>query len=92
MIYYNIDNIIDGVLCFAKNLSNKYSQKLLDSATKTTKDALKVASKRAIQKTAEATSDLIGNKIANKITKASQKMLIMKYQKKDIRRKTTNYW
>ena len=33
-----------------KNLSNKYSQKFLDSATKTTKDAVKVASKRAIQK------------------------------------------
>ena len=33
-----------------KNLSNKYSQKFLDSATKTTKDAVKVASKRAIKK------------------------------------------
>ena len=52
-----------------KNLSNKYSQKLLDSPTKTTKDA----SKRAIQKTAEATGDLIGNRIANKITKKSSK-------------------
>ena len=33
-----------------KNLSNKYSQKLLDSAKKSTTDATKTASKRAIQK------------------------------------------
>ena len=47
-----------GFLSFAKNmsksLSNKYSQKLLDSAKKSTTDAIKTASKRAIQKTAEA--------------------------------------
>ena len=53
-------------LSFGKNmgthLSNKYSQKLLDSAKKFTKDAIKTASKRAIQKSAEATGDLIGNK------------------------------
>ena len=40
-----------------KNLSNKYSQKLLDSTKKSTMDAIKTASKRAIQKTAEATGD-----------------------------------
>ena len=51
-----------------KNLSNKYSQKLLDTAKKSTADAIKTASKRWIQKTAEATGDLIGNKIADKIT------------------------
>ena len=50
-----------------KSLSNKYGQKLLDSAKKSTTDAIKTAS-RAIQKTAEATGDLIGNKIADKIT------------------------
>ena len=49
-------------------MSNKYSQKLLDTAKKFTTDAIKTASKRAIQKTAEATADLIGNKIADKIT------------------------
>ena len=38
----------------AKSLSNKYSQKLLDSATKSKTDAIKTDSKRAIQKTAEA--------------------------------------
>ena len=46
-----------------KNLSNKYSQKLLDTAKKSTTDAIKTASKRAIQKTAEGTGYLIGNKI-----------------------------
>ena len=43
-----------------KNLSNKYGQKL-DSAKKSTTDAIKTASERAIQKTAEASSDLISN-------------------------------
>ena len=49
-------------------MSNKYSQKLVDSAKKSTTDAIKTASKRAIQKPAEVTGDLIGNKIADKIT------------------------
>ena len=66
-----------GFLSFAKNmsksLSNRYGQKLLDSAKKSTTDAIKTASKRAIQKTAEATGDLIGNKIADKITSVSNK-------------------
>ena len=66
-----------GFLSFAKNmcksLSNKYGQKLLDSANKSTADAIKTASKRAIQKTAEATGDLIDNKIADKITRVSKK-------------------
>ena len=63
-------------LSFAKNmgksLSNKYSQKRLDSAKKSTTDAIKTASKRAIQIIAEAT-DLIGNKIADKKTSVSKK-------------------
>ena len=66
-----------GFLSFAKNmdksLSNRYGQKLLDSAKKSTTDAIKTASKRAIQKTAEATGDLIGNKIADKITSVPKK-------------------
>ena len=33
-----------------KNLRNKYRQKLLDSAKKSTTDIIKTASKRAIQK------------------------------------------
>ena len=56
-----------------KNLSKKYGQKLLDSAKKSTTDAVKTASKRAIQKTAETTGDSIGNKIADKITSVSKK-------------------
>ena len=64
-------------MTFAKNmgksLSNKYGQKLVDSAKKSTTDAIKTASKRAIQKIAEATGDLIGNKIADKITSVSKK-------------------
>ena len=56
-----------------RNLSNKYGQKLLDSAKKSTTDAIKTNSKKAVQKTAEATGDLIGNKIADKITSVSKK-------------------
>ena len=56
-----------------KNVSNKYGQKRLDSAKKSTTDAIKTASKSAIQKTAEATRDLIGNRIADKMTSVSKK-------------------
>ena len=49
-------------------MSNKYYQKLLDSAKKSTADAIKTTSKIAIQKNAEAT----GNKIADKITSISK--------------------
>ena len=59
----------------AKNMSNKYSQKLVDTAKKSPTDAIKTASKRVIQKTAEATGDLVGNEIADKITVASKKSL-----------------
>ena len=61
-----------GFLSFAKNvgksLSNKYGEKLFDSAKKSARDTIKTASKRAIQKTAEATGDLICNKIADQVT------------------------
>ena len=56
-----------------KSLSNKYGQKLLESAKKSPTDAIKTTSKRAIQKTAEATGDLTGNKSADKITSVSKK-------------------
>ena len=72
-----------GFLSFAKNidksLSNKYGQKPLDSAKKSTTDAIKTTSKRAIQKTAEATRDLIGNKIAVKITSVFKKNFLNNY-------------
>ena len=66
-----------GFLSYArnigKNLSNKYGQKLFDTAKTSTSDAIKIASKRVVQKSAEATGDLIGNKIADKITSISKK-------------------
>ena len=78
----------------SKHLSNKYSQKLLNNAKKSTTDAVKTASKRAIQNTAEASGDLIGNKIVDKITNLSKKssaefkmkyrMIKQKCQEKDI--------
>ena len=61
-----------GFLSFARNLTNKYRQRLVDSAKKSETDAFKIASKRAIQKTAEATGDLICNKTADKITSYSK--------------------
>ena len=57
----------------AKNMTNTYGQKLLDTVKKSATDAIKTTSKRAIQKT--ATRDLVGNKIANKMTSASKKSL-----------------
>ena len=62
-----------GFLSFAKSMNNKYRQKLLDSAKKSTADAIKSASKKAIQKTAEANGDLISNKTADKITSVLRK-------------------
>ena len=52
-----------------KNLSGRYSQKLLDHAKQTAADAFKITSKSSIQNTADSICDLIGNAIANRITK-----------------------
>ena len=51
-----------------KNVSNKYGQKLLVNAKRSTTDEMKTESKRAIQKTTEETGDSICNKIPDKIT------------------------
>ena len=95
-----------GFLSFAKNidrnLSNKYGQKLVDTAKKSATDALKIVSKRIIQKAAEATGDLVGNKFADKMTIISknqqmnrtQMWLAIKYQERDryiSTRNTKNY-
>ena len=56
----------------SKNLSGKYSQKLLDHTKQFATVALEATSKTVIQKTAEATNDLTGNKIAYTITKVSR--------------------
>ena len=70
----------------AKNMNDKYSQKLVDTAKKSATDAIKTASKRTIQKTAEATGDLVGNKIADKITAKTSK----KSQNEEIQSNETN--
>ena len=89
-----------------KNLSNKYSQKIIDTAKKSETDTIKTVSQWAIQKTAEATGDLVGNKIADKITSISKKSTkklsaIDEDTESSTRkkiyiyiagRKTTNYW
>ena len=66
-----------GFMSFAKNIgknwSNKYTQKIIDTAKKSATDVIKTASQWAIQKTAEAMDDLVGNKIADKITSISKK-------------------
>ena len=76
-----------GFLFFVKNmgkhLSNKYGQKLLDSAKKFTADEIKTAPKGAIQKTAEVTGDLIGNKTADKITIVSKKKSAKEFHNND---------
>ena len=58
-----------GFLSFARNLSNKYGKKLLDTATKTGLDAAKIASKKAAHKTGEAIGEFVRNKIAERIEK-----------------------
>ena len=52
-----------------RNLSNKYGNKLLDTATKTGLDILETASTKLVVKIAEATSGSTGNKIIDKIVK-----------------------
>ena len=60
-----------GFISFARSMTNRYWKKLLDTAKKSTTDAIKTAPKRTIQKTAEATGDLISNKTADEITSIS---------------------
>ena len=64
-------------LSFARNFGDKYGKsliksknvkKLINGATKTSKDFAKIVGKKIIHKSAEATGDLAGNKIAEKIT------------------------
>ena len=54
-----------------KSLSNKYGQKLLDSAEKSRCN--KNGIEKINSKTAEPIGDLIGNKIAYKMTSVSRK-------------------
>ena len=68
-------------MSFAKNMSNKYSRKILDKSIDTGKDIAKIASKKVLTKSAEATGEMIGNKIADRITRSSRN----KAQKEDDR-------
>ena len=70
-----------GFLSFARKFGDKYGKsiinsknvkKLMDGATKTSKDFVKIAGKKIIHKSAEATGDLVDNKIADKITSMSE--------------------
>ena len=57
----------------SKNLSSKYTQKLLDLANQSTTGALKTAQKKVIKKNpAEQTGEFNGNKIANRIMEISK--------------------
>ena len=56
-----------GFLLFARNLSDKYGKKLLNTVTKTEIDDARDSSKTVVHKTAEAIGGLIGNKIVKKI-------------------------
>ena len=57
---------------FARNLSGRYGEKLLDTATNTGQNAAETASKIVVHKTSSATGKLVRNKIAkrNSETKA----------------------
>ena len=55
-----------------KKSSGKCSQKFIDHAKKSARDAFKTASKGPIQKIAEATGDSIGKNTIDKITKVSR--------------------
>ena len=66
-----------GFLSFARYFGDKYGKsvinsksvkKLMDGATKTSKDFAKIDGKKVIHKTAEVTGDLVGNKIVDKFT------------------------
>ena len=54
-----------GFLSFARNLSKKYKNHLLDTGL----NALKTASRKVVHKAAEATGEFIGNKDADKTVK-----------------------
>ena len=52
---------------FARNLSDKYKEKVLDIATKTGLDAAATASEKVVHQTAEVIVELIENEITEKI-------------------------
>ena len=57
----------------AKNMSNKYSQKLVDTAKKIYNRCNTDCFKKSYSKNSRSKGDLVGNKIADKITSAPKK-------------------
>ena len=57
----------------AKNISNKYSQKLVDTTKKSANRCYKDCFKKSNSKNSRSNWNLSGNKIADKITSASKK-------------------
>ena len=66
-IYVKVYGFLSFAKNICKNLSNRYGQKLVDTAKEFATDALKISGKREIQKIAEAPEDLVDNKITDKI-------------------------
>ena len=56
-------------MSFARNLSDKYGKKILDTPTKTGLDAAKTASKKVDHKIVEALGKFMGSKISKKLSK-----------------------
>ena len=54
-----------GFLSIARNFSNKYRKKILDTGL----DDLKTVSKKVVHKATEAKGEFIGNKITDAVTK-----------------------
>ena len=73
-----------GFKSFARNIGNKYGQKIFgksidvgksmkkNKSLSSGKDFAKIAGKKVLTKSAKANGDLIGNKIADRITKSSR--------------------
>ena len=77
-------------MSFVRKFGDKYGNKLMNTATKSGRDAVKTASKRVVQKTAEATGDLIENRTADKINSVG-KAKVKKKKMKQIKDKKFTY-
>ena len=70
-----------GFMSLAKNMSNKYSKKLLNKSIDVSKDFAKTAGKKVLNKSAEAAGEMIGNKVVDRIARKPRN----KIQKEDDR-------
>ena len=62
--YHLVNKLVHGQLMLLKMSVIRIIKKLIDSAKKSTPDAIKTTSKKAIPETADETVDLIGKKIS----------------------------